>query len=156
MTRQLPALLMLQELDALLRDLADRTWRENELALGFALGSGSKLRSERTRLAASLSPELLLRYEQVSRRYPRPVAPVRRGACMGCYTMRPTITATEAGRLETCERCGRILYRLQEPKPPAEVPSATRPGFKGRSRRRLGSAPGSKGSTANDGGSSAL
>jgi predicted nucleic acid-binding Zn-ribbon protein len=136
MTTQLPALLMLQEVDALIRDLADASWREAEAALGFAVGPGNKLRSERTRLAASLNPELLRRYEQLSSRHPRAVAPVRRGTCLGCFTVRPTVTATQGGRLETCERCGRILYRLEEPKPAAEVASAVRPGRKAKGRGR--------------------
>jgi hypothetical protein len=46
---------------------------------------------------------------------------------MGCFTRRPTVTATHAGRLETCERCGRILYRPEEPEPPASAPSAPLP-----------------------------
>lgn len=136
MTTQLPALLMLQEVDALIRDLADASWREAEAALGFAVGPANKLRSERARLAACLSPELLRRYEQLSSRHARAVAPVRRGTCMGCFTVRPTITATQGGRLETCERCGRILYRLEEPKPPADSPVAARPGPKARRRGR--------------------
>jgi predicted nucleic acid-binding Zn-ribbon protein len=136
MTTQLPVLLMLQELDALLRDLADESWREKEATLGFTVGSGQKLRSERTRLAACLSPELLRRYEQVSSRHARAVAPVRRGTCLGCFTVRPTVTATQGGRLETCERCGRILYRLEEPKPAAEAARAVRPGRKASGRGR--------------------
>ena len=136
MTTQLPALLMLQEVDALLHDLADASWREAEAALGFAVRPANQLRSERTRLAACLSPELLRRYEQLSSRHPRAVAAVRRGTCMGCFTVRPTITATQGGRLETCERCGRILYRLEEPTPPADETIATRPGRKPRGRGR--------------------
>lgn len=136
MTTQLPALLMLQEVDALIRDVADASWRKTEAALGFAVGPANKLRSERARLAACLSPDLLRRYEQLSSRHQRAVAPVRRGTCMGCFTVRPTVTATQGGRLETCERCGRILYRLEEPKPPEDETIATRPGRKPRGRDR--------------------
>jgi predicted nucleic acid-binding Zn-ribbon protein len=123
MTTQLQALLMLQELDALLRDLGDASWREKEEALGFAVGSPNKLRSERARIAQGLSPELLRRYEQVRQRYPRAVAPLRRGTCLGCFMVRPTVTATHADRLETCERCGRILFRLEERRQPEPPPS---------------------------------
>jgi hypothetical protein len=38
------------------------------------------------------------------------VAPVRGGVCLGCNTRRPTKSATRAGRVDTCERCGRILF----------------------------------------------
>jgi hypothetical protein len=137
MTTQLPTLLMLQEVDALLRDLVDPAWREKEKALGFSLGSATKLRSERARLALTLSPELLRRYEQVRTRHPRAVAPVRRGTCLGCFTVRPAFTATQGDRLEVCERCGRILFRLEErglrPAEPARSPRPSRRA--GRTRR---------------------
>jgi hypothetical protein len=136
MTTQLPKLLMLQELDALLHDLGDATWREKEEALGFAVGGPSHLRSERARIAQSLSPELLGRYEQVRRRYPRAVAALRRGTCLGCFTVRPTVTATHSDRLETCERCGRILFRLEERRQPeAAAKTGGRRGGRGRRAR---------------------
>jgi predicted nucleic acid-binding Zn-ribbon protein len=134
---QLSSLLMLQELDGLLAELGDARWREKEEALGFAVRGEQRLRSERTRLAASLSVELLSRYELVRRRHQRAVVPQRRGTCLGCFTVRPTVTATHRDRLETCERCGRILFRLEEPKRPEPPPVVgARGGRKGGRRLR--------------------
>lgn len=136
MTKQLPALLMLQELDTLLRDAADSGWREREESLGFTLGGAGKLHTERARIAEGLHPELLQRYEQVRRRHQRAVAPVRRGACLGCFTLRPAFTATQGDRLETCERCGRILFRLEEHGASADPATGSRQGTRGAARGR--------------------
>lgn len=118
MKRQMKDLVALQELDALLAEIEEA--RARETALGFALGETDRLRAERTRLAGGLRPEILERYETVRRRHARAVVPSDRGVCMGCFTRRPTAMATShAGGFETCERCERILYRLEEGRAPA-------------------------------------
>ncbi len=114
MKKQLKDLVALQELDALLGELEEASAREREEALGFALGETNRLRAERARLASGLRPEILARYETVRHRHARAVVPATQGVCMGCFTRRPTAMATSlAGGLELCERCGRILFRLE-------------------------------------------
>lgn len=115
-TAQLQQLLVLQEIDTLLEDFADESRRKAEQTLGFSLGSLTGVRGKRTKVAHSLSPEILRRYEQVRKRHLRAVVPVRRGVCLGCFTHRPTNTLGRRGQLETCERCGRILF-VQEERP---------------------------------------
>jgi predicted nucleic acid-binding Zn-ribbon protein len=127
MTKQLHSLLLLQEIDALLDDLGLAARREAEEALGFSVGPTKKLRAKRNRIARELRPDVINRYEDVRRRHPRAVAPVRRGACLGCFTMRPTRASAASGRLETCERCGRILFPLEErPQPVAATQAVAR------------------------------
>ncbi len=73
--------------------------------------------------AARVEPGLLARYERVARRHGGPVLfPLRGVACSHCDTAvpvqrRPGIGG--AGRLESCEACGMLLYK--EPSPPAAV-----------------------------------
>jgi predicted nucleic acid-binding Zn-ribbon protein len=131
MKKQLKDLVTLQELDALLDELDGAQMREQEGALGFALGETDRLRATRAKLASGLRPEILQRYETVRRRHARAVVPSSRGVCMGCFTRRATAMATSHDEtLEVCERCARILYRLDEtaapaaPPPPAAKPSA--------------------------------
>jgi len=139
MTTQLRRLLFLQEIDALLGDLAEEGHRESEENLGFSLEPLSAALERRSEAAHSLDPEILGRYERVRRRHRRAVAPVRRGVCMGCFTKRPTMTAaSQAGGIETCERCGRILFRLEEDSPSSGAPPDA-PG--GRLSSRTGDAP---------------
>jgi predicted nucleic acid-binding Zn-ribbon protein len=112
MRAQLRTLLLLQELDSLAADLAADGGREAEESLGFVLGPLSALKDRRAETARCLDPEVLRRYEQVRRRHRRAVAPARQGVCLGCFTKRPTRTTSRAAGIETCERCGRILFRM--------------------------------------------
>lgn len=118
MTTQVQKLLLLQEIDALLQDFA-AGGRETEERLGFPLGSLTGTRTKRTKIAHSLDPEVLQRYEQVRKKHVRAVAAQRRGVCLGCFTVRPTRSAQRRHGLETCERCGRILFRLEDQRQPA-------------------------------------
>jgi hypothetical protein len=115
MTTQLRRLLFLQELDSMIGDLAEDGGRQLEEGLGFSLGSPAAALERRASTASSIDPQILRRYDQVRRRHRRAVAPVRGGVCMGCFTKRPTRTSIRAHELETCERCGRILFRPDAP-----------------------------------------
>jgi len=114
MKRQLEDLVMLQELDSLLEELNSGETRQLEQSLGFPLGEMSRLRDRRAEIAGGLRAEILRHYERVRQRHPRAVVPTSQGVCMGCFTRRPTSMASRSGGFETCERCGRILYHLEE------------------------------------------
>jgi predicted nucleic acid-binding Zn-ribbon protein len=111
MKTQLRRLLLLQDLDAMLVDL-ESGGREIEERLGFSIGSLGEIRGHRSQTARDVDTELLRRYEQVRRRHPRAVAAEYGGVCTGCFTVRPAHTAISSGAIETCERCGRILFRV--------------------------------------------
>jgi hypothetical protein len=129
---QLQHLLFLQEIDALIDDLEQADGRAREKALGFSIGPTTGLLGERAKIAQSLSLGLLQTYDQAHRRHRRALAPERRGVCLGCYTKRPTAAAARRGLVETCERCGRILFRPEEPKRPPSPEAAPAPARKGR------------------------
>jgi predicted nucleic acid-binding Zn-ribbon protein len=139
MTAKLQALLMLQELDSLLEQLSEPAG-EPERAAGSTAEATRKLRSKRQRLVREVGSELLGRYEQLRRRHRRALAPLRGGVCLGCNTRRPTKAVTRGGRVDTCERCGRILFPVLEP-----VATAAAPTRRGQPRKRTS---GKKGSTA--------
>jgi predicted nucleic acid-binding Zn-ribbon protein len=120
MRKQLRELVTLQEIDALLADLRAATTREDEETTSEQAKETKRVLAERARIAGGLRPEILERYETVRRRHPRAVVPTNRGVCMGCFTVRPTAMATRGGGLEICERCGRILFRLEESEKPAQ------------------------------------
>lgn len=125
-------LVALQDLDLLLRDLEEGRIRHAEQAQGFELGSLGHLCAERDRLSRSIDAGLLERYAQVRRRHPRAVVPVRGGICLGCFVRRPAMTGGRRPTgIETCERCGRLLFPAEPPpaaEPPAhpETPTASR------------------------------
>ena len=123
MKYQVKSLVIVQELDSLLAELGVADPRGRQKAAGFSPGEEERLRAERAKIAAGLSPELLQRYEKLRRRYARAVVGTERGVCLGCFMLRPTAMASRAGGLETCERCGRILFRIEAEAEPARPES---------------------------------
>ncbi len=90
----------------------ERATREQEL--GFTLSGVEKLERTRDRLAKQIDQRLLQRYERMSRRFTRVVVPVEGRVCLGCFMGLPTAPKRniDAGTVEHCENCGRILYRI--------------------------------------------
>ena len=114
MNDQLEALILLQDIDLMLREVRDPEIAHHEARLGFALGDVSGLEKDRNRLARRIDERLLQTYERMSRRFSRVVVPVERSVCQGCRISLPTSTASrniDGTTLENCENCGRILYR---------------------------------------------
>jgi predicted nucleic acid-binding Zn-ribbon protein len=127
MNLEVQKLVVLQDLDLLLRDLEEERIRQAEQAQGFALGKLELLCEERDRLSRTIAADLLARYAQVRKRHARAVVPVRAGICLGCFVRRPTMTGGHRpAALETCERCGRLLFHLESPAPDPAPPAARR------------------------------
>jgi C4-type zinc ribbon domain len=114
MNDQLEALILLQDIDLMIREVRDPEISRHEARLGFSFGDVTGLVRDRDRLAKRLDERLLQTYERMSRRFTRVVVPVEGSICQGCRISLPTSTAgrsTNATTLENCENCGRILYR---------------------------------------------
>lgn len=122
MKRQVNDLVFVQELDALLDDLEAASGKQREERLGFRIEQTSRIRRERERLVSGIGDDLLRRCRRLRQRHPRAVVGTRGPVCLGCNTLRPTAMASRTVGLETCERCGRILYRVELPESP---PGAT-------------------------------
>jgi len=120
--KQVDDLILVQELDALLDALENANDRQQEEALGFRVEETTRIRRERERLVSGMNADLLGRYERLRKRYPRAVVGTRGRVCFGCNTLRPTAMASRSVGLETCERCGRILYRVEAHEMPSSTP----------------------------------
>ncbi|TMQ57313.1 MAG: hypothetical protein E6K76_10725 [Candidatus Eisenbacteria bacterium] len=115
MNDQLQALVALQDLDLLIREAKDPERATQEEELGFPLGGVDKLERTRERLAKQIDDRLLQLYERMSRRYDRVVVRVEGSVCLGCFMGLPTAATrrvSDSRRVENCENCGRILYRI--------------------------------------------
>ncbi|HYR69674.1 MAG TPA: C4-type zinc ribbon domain-containing protein [Candidatus Dormibacteraeota bacterium] len=115
LTEQLQALVRLQDIDLLLREARDPKLAGHEARLGFATPNLGRVERARQRLASQIDDRLLQTYERMSRRFDRVVVSVEHRVCQGCRMSLPTSSAsknTSGVRLENCENCGRILYRL--------------------------------------------
>ena len=114
MIAKLQALLTLQELDSRLDELDRPATTDDEAGAAVLAKEAKRLRARRRKLVREVGSELFDRYEQLRRRHRRAIVQVRHDVCLGCNTVRPTSSKTRAGRVDTCERCGRILFPVQE------------------------------------------
>ncbi len=108
----LAAVVLLSDLDALIREAQDEKARARLRKLGFSLDGLPRLLTARSRLAEATDRRWIYAYERVWQRYGRGVAAVRERVCSGCFMTLPTIARprVESSALQLCESCGRILY----------------------------------------------
>jgi predicted nucleic acid-binding Zn-ribbon protein len=115
MTDSLEALVELQDIDVLLREVKDPEMALLEQRLGFQLDHVETLERTRRKVASTIDGKLLQTYERMSRRFARVVVPVEGMICAGCRMSLPTSAIRSRNNasldIENCENCGRILYR---------------------------------------------
>jgi predicted nucleic acid-binding Zn-ribbon protein len=109
---QAKLLVALQDLDLMIKEAEDASTSSELKDMGFKLDGVTALRQAREALAKRVKPQLLNRYERVSRSYDRAVVPVTSDLCLGCFARIPTSFRSlhEKSNILTCENCGRILY----------------------------------------------
>ena len=109
---QMKLLVALQDLDLMIREAKDSDTSTEMKQMGFKLEGIEELQEARTNLAKRIRPQLLNRYERLSKSYGRGVVPVTSNLCLGCFSTLPTSypSLKTKNTLLTCENCGRILY----------------------------------------------
>lgn len=106
-------LVLLQDLDLMIRDAEDPQQTEEVNKMGFKVEGLKSLRAARDELAESIEPRVLRLYTVASSRYiGRAVVPLKDRVCLGCWALQPTGFGTNTSRVATCQSCGRILYPL--------------------------------------------
>jgi len=109
----LTILVLLQDLDLLLRDAADPSQAQESVRMGFKVKGLEGLREARQQLAAGLEARILRQYEAAAKRYAgRALVPLKDRICLGCSGVIPTGASRDPHRILTCQSCGRILYPL--------------------------------------------
>lgn len=107
----LTTLVLLQDLDLMIRDASDPEQAEEVSRLGFKVEGLESLKAAREKLTASVEQKALRLYEVAAGRYAgRAVVPVKDRVCLGCWAMQPTGFDAQSDRIATCQSCGRILY----------------------------------------------
>ncbi|MDX1661052.1 MAG: C4-type zinc ribbon domain-containing protein [Gemmatimonadota bacterium] len=103
-------LIALQDLLQLKRDIEETSYEE----LGFEKPEVESIEAEIESLREEIDPAVLRRYERISEKYDRPLVPVRKGVCYGCFVRFPTARMSELSEATptTCESCGRLLYQI--------------------------------------------
>jgi predicted nucleic acid-binding Zn-ribbon protein len=109
---QIKLLVALQDLDLMIREAEDSDTSSEMKQMGFTLEGIEELQEARNNLAKRIRPQLLNRYERLSKSYGRAVVPVTGNLCLGCFVTLPTSypSLRTKNTLLTCENCGRILY----------------------------------------------
>jgi predicted nucleic acid-binding Zn-ribbon protein len=110
---ELTSLVLLQDLDLMIREAIDPAQADAVGKLGFKTEGVAQLRAAREAVAAQVEPRILRLYEAASKRYGgRAIVPVTNRTCLGCSGLLPTGRIPDATRLVSCQSCGRILYPL--------------------------------------------
>jgi predicted nucleic acid-binding Zn-ribbon protein len=109
-TDQARLLVALQDLDQLIKEAEDSQTSARYQEMGFPMDGLSTLKKAREELTQHIKPQLLNRYQRVSRNYGRTVVPAVGELCTGCFAKIPTSFRYEKNAVLTCENCGRILY----------------------------------------------
>jgi predicted nucleic acid-binding Zn-ribbon protein len=109
---EIKLLVALQDLDLMIREAKDSETSTEMKQMGFKLEGIDVLQEARTNLSKRIRPQLLNRYERLSKSYGRAVVPVTGNLCLGCFSTLPTSYPSLRTKhtLLTCENCGRILY----------------------------------------------
>ncbi|MBW7997738.1 MAG: hypothetical protein FVQ81_14420 [Candidatus Glassbacteria bacterium] len=111
---QLRLLMFLQDLLMLKREMEDFQVVEKYEEMGFDLERKERIEESIKEVAGQLDPELHLRFQQIAKKYDRPLAPVKNGICYGCFVSTPTgskLITQQQDIIEFCNHCGRILYQ---------------------------------------------
>jgi|SRR5689334_11955354 predicted nucleic acid-binding Zn-ribbon protein len=109
----LTILVLLQDLDLLLREAADPKQAEESARMGFQSRGIEELRAAREQLASTLEARVLRQYEAAAKRYAgRALVPLKNRICLGCSGLLPTGASHNPHSILTCQSCGRILYPL--------------------------------------------
>jgi len=112
MDKQLELLIMLHDLDLLLKEI------NNEKKAGFEVKKHKEdLLKAKQKVTEELDSNQLKRYKKLSEKYPRAVAPVIDGICYGCFVTLPTSFVVRRDKnevLSICPNCGRFIYWFED------------------------------------------
>ncbi|HKY30976.1 MAG TPA: hypothetical protein VJV23_00450 [Candidatus Polarisedimenticolia bacterium] len=112
MNPQLETLIMLQDLDLMIREVTDKTTATQMTRIGFEVDAVDRLREARDELARKIDPDLLVAYERLMQRSQRAIVPVRNSVCLACFLKQPTKYLPTDQTIRTCNHCNRFLYYI--------------------------------------------
>lgn len=109
---QAQILVALQDLEEMISEAEDPEQREQLEEMGFPVSGLENLHAAQKKLEAEVGTGMLSKYRRLRARTGKAIVPVVDGACTGCFTNVPHIftSSVNAGKVITCETCGRMLY----------------------------------------------
>ncbi|HET6373369.1 MAG TPA: hypothetical protein VFG76_08680 [Candidatus Polarisedimenticolia bacterium] len=112
MNPKLETLIMLQDLDLMIKEMSDKTTTTHMTRIGFELSPVDNLLEARQDLAHKVDPELLSSYNRLMERHERAIVPVRNNVCLACFIKQPTKYTTADDKIRWCNNCNRFLYYI--------------------------------------------
>ncbi len=110
MNLQLETLIMLQDLDLMIREMTDKNTANEMTRIGFELNHVPDLHGARDDLAKKIDADLLAIYDRLMKRYQRAIVPVRDNVCLACFIKQPTKYIAGDPTIRWCNSCNRFLY----------------------------------------------
>ncbi len=107
---QLQLLVALQDMTGMIKEVEEKG---SELeGMGFKTAGLDDLKRAREELEGQIEPQLMGAFQRLTAKFGRAVVPVVGNHCTGCFAQIPSsfVSKTNAGKLQRCESCGRILY----------------------------------------------
>ena len=110
MNAQLETLIMLQDLDLMIKEMSDQKTASQMSRIGFEVDAVENLHEARGELARKINTELLTVYARLMEKYQRAIVPVRNGVCLACFLKQPTKYSPTDEKILRCNHCNRFLY----------------------------------------------
>lgn len=110
MNPQLETLIMLQDLDLMIREMSDTKTADQMARIGFELSQVQNLHEARDDLAKKIEPDLLAVYDRLMKRHQRAIVPVRNNVCLACFIKQPSKYVSGDPTIRWCNNCNRFLY----------------------------------------------
>ena len=113
MLKNLELLVMLHDIDLMIKDISDEKIALEVKNLGFAINRLDQLKEARENLVQGIDSNLYRHYRRIFEKYGRAIVPVVNGACTGCFVRLPISQFSVLKKNEkviSCENCGMFLY----------------------------------------------
>jgi len=113
MNPQLEQLIMLNDIDLMIKEVSDEEQARQIKVLGFKLNHLEQLFKAREEIRGKIDRELIGRYDKLIKRYGRAMVPINGRICYGCFMQLPVNFVSQPEKnnaVLNCPKCGRFLY----------------------------------------------
>ena len=111
MNPQMETLIMLQDLDLMIKEMSDKKTANQMNRIGFKLNAMGNLEQARKELAGNIDLDLLATYRRLMGRYQRAIVPAKKNTCLGCFLKQPTkFSGEDSAMVHNCSNCKRFIY----------------------------------------------
>jgi len=107
---QLELMVVYQDIELMINEA-----EEEQTSAGFNVEGMTNLEKALDDLSETITQQNLRMYYRLKKKFNRPIVPVRKDICLGCFAKQPNSYRAKAvsdQTIMTCEQCGRILFLI--------------------------------------------